>query len=72
MMLRLSALLAALLLTVGLASPAEAGTVTFTDAQSVGYSADDENQADGATVTSYNGDAQSVNIPATVSIEGTD
>ena len=72
MMLRLSALLAALLLTVGLASPAEAGTVTFTDAQGVGYSADDENQVDGATVTSYNGGAQSVNIPATVSIEGTD
>jgi len=72
MMLRLSALLAALLLTVGLASPAEAVTVAFTDAQGVTYGADNTQQAAGATVIAYNGAAQSVNIPATVSIEGTD
>ena len=72
MMFRFSALLAALLFAVGLSSPAEAGTVTFTDAQGISYSADDAVQGDGATVTGYVGTDQSVDIPTTVNIGQTD
>ena len=73
-MFRFIALLSALLLTVGLASPAQAGTVTFTDSQGISYSADDAQQGAGATVTGYNRNVGGsvVNIPATVTIGSTE
>ena len=74
MMLRLSALLAALLLTVGLASPAAAAEVIFTDAQGITYFAEDTDEAAGATVIEYSPGVggPSVNIPATVTFGGID